>query len=271
MHDGATVEIESHGDGPAVLMHPLPRYDPDDQAELALKERLDPALVEQLSDRYRLIMFEYPGDPKPQTLTVENVTADLLAIADAAGADQFAWCGYSWTGIVGLHLAFASGRLTALICGGWPPVGGPYDRMLEIVSTPLDIPSGSHTARTMQQFKTFYEPLQGFDDETPQSRITCPRLCVASAADNIYDTGVGPTIVSERERLERLGWDVELVDGLEHMAVLEPDVFIPIICSWLDRVPFHTKSPRTDGRTVESRSDSSRASKEQQLGRAPRR
>jgi pimeloyl-ACP methyl ester carboxylesterase len=242
-HDGVTVEIKSHGSGQAVLMHPLPRYDPADQAELALKERLDPALIEQLSDRYRLITFEYPGDPKPQTLTVENVTADLLAIADAAGADRFAWCGYSWTGIIGLHLAFASDRLTALICGGWPPAGGPYDQMLEIVSTPLDIPSDSYTARMMQQFKTFYEPLQGFDDETPQSRIECPRLCIASADDNIYDTQVGATIVEGRETLERLGWEVQLVSGLEHMAVLEPDVFIPIIAAWLDRVLLHTGPP----------------------------
>ncbi len=34
-----------------------------------------------------------------------QVCADILAVADAAGADRFAWYGYSWGGVVGLQLA----------------------------------------------------------------------------------------------------------------------------------------------------------------------
>jgi pimeloyl-ACP methyl ester carboxylesterase len=234
VHDGVTVEITSHGEGPAVLMHPLPRYTESDGAELDLKARLDRALVEQLSDRFRLIMFEYPGAPKPETLTIANVVPDLLAIADAAGAERFAWCGYSWTGIIGLHLAFASDRLTALVCGGWPPVNGPYARMLELVSARPEGALADYEVAGLQQFTTFYTPLQGFDDRAPQAQVTCPRLCLASTTDDIYGSGIGATIVAERELLERLGWDVRLVEGLDHMAVLEPDVFVPLVGEWLD-------------------------------------
>jgi hypothetical protein len=71
-------------------MHPqyaYPSAPPDVwNAVSALRE----ALIEGLSDRYRLIMFDYPGGPWPNALTSSNVVADLLAIADAAGADNFA-------------------------------------------------------------------------------------------------------------------------------------------------------------------------------------
>jgi pimeloyl-ACP methyl ester carboxylesterase len=233
-HDGLSVEVHSHGTGPAVLMHPLPRYTESHPDELDLKGRLDRALVDELSDRFRLIMFEYPGGPKPDTLTLENVVSDLLAIADAAEADRFAWCGYSWTGIIGLHLAFASDRLTALVCGGWPPVRGPYERMLEVVSSRPEGALVDYEAAGLQQFTTFYTPLQGFDDLAPQSRITCPRLCVAGTADDIYDSHIGATVAGTRETLERLGWDVRLVEGLDHLDVLEPTVFVPIVGEWLD-------------------------------------
>jgi pimeloyl-ACP methyl ester carboxylesterase len=233
-HDGLSVEVHSHGDGPPVLMHPLPRYTDSDPDELDLKALLDRALVDELSNRFRLIMFEYPGAPKPETLTVENVVSDLLAIADAAEADRFAWCGYSWTGIIGLHLAFASGRLTALVCGGWPPVRGPYARMLEVVSARPEGALVGYDAAGLQQFTTFYTPLRDFDDLAPQPRITCPRLCVAGTADDIYGSHIGATVAETRETLERLGWDVQLVEGLDHLGMLAPAVFVPIVGGWLE-------------------------------------
>lgn len=50
--------------------------------------------------------------PKPETLTAANVAADLLAIADAAGADRFAYYGYSWLALAGFQLALRTDRLT---------------------------------------------------------------------------------------------------------------------------------------------------------------
>src|SRR5262245_18737070 len=105
MHDGSLVELQLHGSGPTVLMHPQPAWSTLPPALLDNKRALDDALVARMSDRYRLVMFEYPGEPRPPALSPANVVADLLAIADAAGAERFAWCGYSWTAVIGLQLA----------------------------------------------------------------------------------------------------------------------------------------------------------------------
>ncbi|SFT95861.1 alpha/beta hydrolase [Arthrobacter sp. ov118] len=70
--------------------------------------------------------------PAPDTLTPDNVAADLLAIADAAGADTFAYYGYSWLALAGLQLAIRTDRLWALAMGGYPPLEGPYQSMLSV-------------------------------------------------------------------------------------------------------------------------------------------
>ena len=57
------------------------------------------------------------------SFTPDRVTSDVLAAADSIGADRFAWYGYSWSAVVGLQLAPHAHRLTALVCGGWPPLG----------------------------------------------------------------------------------------------------------------------------------------------------
>jgi pimeloyl-ACP methyl ester carboxylesterase len=63
---------------------------------------------------------------------VANILGDLLAVADAAGADRFAYYGYSWLALAGLQLAVRTDRLTALVMGGFPPLEGPYAQMLQV-------------------------------------------------------------------------------------------------------------------------------------------
>jgi pimeloyl-ACP methyl ester carboxylesterase len=64
----------------------------------------------QLTSCYRVVIMDYPptGDEARaviDTFTPERVSADILEIADAIGADRFAWFGYSWGGVVGFQLA----------------------------------------------------------------------------------------------------------------------------------------------------------------------
>ncbi|PYR36213.1 MAG: hypothetical protein DMF89_25520 [Acidobacteria bacterium] len=59
----------------------------------------------RLADRYRVIVIEYPPRDKTQafvdSFTADHVCADILAVANAASADRFAWFGFSWGGVVG--------------------------------------------------------------------------------------------------------------------------------------------------------------------------
>jgi pimeloyl-ACP methyl ester carboxylesterase len=193
--------------------------------------------------------------PKPETLTPVNVVADLLAVADAVGADRFAYYGYSWLALVGLQLAIRTDRLSGLIMGGFPPLNGPYAEMLRVTTAANEMARGVRNVPTAeesewgggelaeeqtQQFVTLYQALQGFDDRVVQGKITCPRLCFVGSADEIlYDKNWGDVlvrlagpIVDGRARLEALGWDVRVLDGLDHIQAMQAAQVVPLLRSW---------------------------------------
>jgi pimeloyl-ACP methyl ester carboxylesterase len=248
------------------------------QAEEMRRWGADPALgrslIDGLSDAFRVVAFDYEGHvlqvPKPDTLTPANVAGDLLAVADAAGADRFAYYGYSWLALSGLQLAIRTDRLAALVMGGYPPVDGPYAQMLQVtVAThemaianaasapdtatpsqpprePSDEPDWSTVEMSLteaqtRQFVTLYQALQGFDDRAAQTQVSCPRLCFVGSADEItYDErwgGVrvdlaGP-VVSRRAELEALGWEVRVLEGLDHTQAMQASQVLPILRPWL--------------------------------------
>jgi hypothetical protein len=222
LHDGTIIPIVVSGDGRVLLIptsvKPRPESEARTMREWGADPDLGPNLVSGLSQSYRVIAADYEGHrmahPAPDTLTPENVTADLLAIADAAHADTFGYYGYSWLALCGLQLAIRTNRLWALIMGGYPPLDGPYNSMLAVTKAahsmaagvPQQTPSvdgtavpGDWDAVTVQtneaqtrQFVTLYEALQGFGDSTAAVARGLPRLAFAGSADQIdYGPGWG--------------------------------------------------------------------------------
>lgn len=281
LHDGSTIELSVFGAGPTVLLPVDPTPVEGAAAEEARKWGMDPALgrglIDGLSDAFRVVAFDYLGHvqatPKPDTLTPDNLAADLLAVADAVGADRFAYYGYSWLALSGQQLAIRTDRLSALVMGGFPPIDGPYAEMLAVTRAthalsgaaadpaaepePESAPKASaepgedydwsSVEVTMsedqtRQFVTLYEGLREFDDLAAQARIDCPRLCFAGAADRIdYDerwggvrVDIAGPMVGRRAELESLGWDVRVLPGLDHMGAMQPPAVLPIIRPWLD-------------------------------------
>jgi alpha/beta hydrolase fold len=264
LHDGSTLEIEVHGKGPALLLpvNPTPIEGP--QADELRKYGADPvlgrSLINGVSDVFRVVAFDYEGHvlrtPKPTTLTPDNVVADLLAVADAAQADRFAYYGYSWLGMIGLQLAIRTPRLLALTIGGFPPIDGPYAEMLRVTTAADRMAGDAQSAEhdewstagmskgQTQQFVTLYQALQGFDDHATQAQITCPRLCFVGSADEIqygenwgnpFVSLAGP-IVRERTQLEALGWEVRVLDELDHMRAMQAAQVLPLLRSMADRI-----------------------------------
>ena len=263
LHDGSTIEIEVHGRGPTLLLPVNPRPVEGPLAEQMRKYGTDPALgqslIKGLHDAFRVVAFDYEGHvmntPQPETLTPANAAADLLAVADAVEADRFACYGYSWLAVIGLQLAIRTNRLSALIMGGFPPLDGPYAEMLHVTNTTYRMAGAAQTSQAAddsewssvslskdqtRQFVTLYQELQVFDDRAAQARITCPRLCFVGSADeiqygeswdNVYVSLAGP-IVRERVQLENLGWDVRVLDGLDHIQAMQAAQVVPILRSW---------------------------------------
>jgi pimeloyl-ACP methyl ester carboxylesterase len=280
LHDASTIAFEVHGRGPTVLLPVNPQPAEGAQAEEMRRWGADPALgrslIDGLSDAFRVVAFDYEGHllqvPKPDTLTPANVTGDLLAVADAAGADRFAYYGYSWLALAGLQLAIRTDRLSALVMGGFPPIGGPYTQMLavtdatHVLASSASAPSTAPTSRSSaeppdepageldwsqvevtltetqtRQFVTLYQALQGFDDVAVQAQLRCPRLCFVGSADEIdYDerwggvhVSMASPVIDRRAELEALGWQVRVLEGLDHMQAMQAAQVVPILRPWL--------------------------------------
>ncbi|MFL6190854.1 MAG: alpha/beta fold hydrolase [Actinomycetes bacterium] len=281
--DDSTIAVEVHGRGPAVLLPVNPRPVEGPQAEEMRRWGADPALgrtlIDGLGDVFRVVAFDYEGHllqvPKPDTLTPANVVGDLLAVADAAGADRFAYYGYSWLAAAGLQLGIRSDRVAALAMGGFPPLDGPYGPMLQVTmathemavansaspppstataSPASEEPSGepagepdwsqvemSLSEAQTRQFVTLYQALQGFDDRAAQARLACPRLCFAGSADDIdyaerwggVRVRVAAPLLERRTELERYGWEVRVLDGLDHTQAMQAAAVLPILRPWL--------------------------------------
>src|SRR4029077_5517306 len=127
---------EVHGRGfPLVLGYPIKASPtPEDPDGTLLKGYLS-----RLTDRYRVLAMDYPPFGQGEStrdwgpsdaFTADRVCEELFAVADAAGFNRFVWWGFSWGGLIGLQLAWRSDRIAALVCGGWPPLGGPYADLL---------------------------------------------------------------------------------------------------------------------------------------------
>jgi len=264
LHDGSTIEIEVQGAGPTLLLPVNPQPVTGPLAEQMRIYGADPALgqslIKGLSDAFHVVAFDYEGQclriPKPDTLTPANTANDLLAVADAVGADRFAYYGYSWLALIGLQLAIRTDRLSALLMGGFPPLNGPYEEMLLVTTATYEMASGARAMPSAdesewsgialsrdqtRQFVTLYQAMQGFDDRAAQARLTCPRLCFVGSKDEIQYTkswgnvhvSLADPIVRGQAQLSHLGWDVRVLDGLDHMQAMQANQVVPILRSWL--------------------------------------
>lgn len=267
------IEVHGAGPTVLLPVNPQPVTGPqaEEMRAWGADPALGHSLIAGLRDAFRVIAFDYEGHllrkPQPDSLTPPNAVADLLAIAGAVGAHRFAYYGYSWLALLGLQLAIRTDRLTALAMGGFPPLDGPYAQMLRVteVSHAMAVTAAAKKAQgvveeqrvvepgdwenaevTMppeqtRQFLTLYEALQGFDDRAAQAHITCPRLCFAGSTDEIqYGPKWGDVLVSiagpliaERAELERLGWEVRVLDGLDHLQAMQASQVLPILRPWL--------------------------------------
>lgn len=204
----------------------------------------------RLTDRYRVLLVDYPSIGKspsipPDELTADRVCADHLSVADAAGFHRFIWWGYSWGGQVGLQLSSRTDRLSALVVGGWSPLGGPYAEILRasLVSVKNVPASAMVVLRQPEQYAqwvTYNQSVQDWPEAQAVARIQCPRMAYAGAEAEAESSGVDipykSRLCERRSELEAMGWRVELIAGRGHHVGLEPEIVVPIVREFLDAV-----------------------------------
>jgi len=234
------VRYEVHGRGPVLIVGP-PITASKGGASDPLAQ-LRQGYIDRLADRYRVIVLDYPPTGADATSAVssfhpDRVCADILAVADAASADRFAWYGYSWGGVVGLQLAARTDRLSALVCGGWPPLGVSYR---EVTGAAEWLATQANNAAEARLMVTFYRALVQWQDEAVVAKFACPRMTFAGKDDVIttagFTTRIGPLVAERRSDLERLGWTVRLVDDFRHELFTRPDLVVPLLREFLDPI-----------------------------------
>jgi pimeloyl-ACP methyl ester carboxylesterase len=207
---------------------------------LIVFDREPSGFYDSLVDRYRVVVIDNsvflnsPADIAV-TQTADRVCADILGVADAAGVDRFAWFGFSFGSVAGLQLASRTSRLSALVCGGWPPLGGQYTETLAYAET--EAAKGQAMTSTL----AFYRSIRGWREREAVSKIRCPRMAFAGNKDE-FTAGccqrirIGPLVAEHRAELERMGWTVQMIDGFGHELGGRPDVIMPILKKFLDPI-----------------------------------
>jgi len=202
-----------------------------------------------LEPHFRVLCLDYPSigrsdDIAPAMLTADRVCSDMLSVADAAGFERFAWWGYSWGAAVGLQLGWRSDRLSALVAGGWPALGGQYAAMLaasreQQADPPAEVQVILRSPAQYAQWATFYGSVQHWPEAEAAGQLQCPRLCYVGADG---DTTAGSHVIrnasvlrAQQPALESLGWQVELLPGCTHESGLDPHAVLPVVLPFLER------------------------------------
>lgn len=248
--DPATgVFYELHGQGQPLLIT-LPLMASHTELFGAESAAMLSGYLDRLTDRYRVLLVDYPGiggsrDIAPQDLTAERVCRDLLGVASAAGFDRFAYWGYSWSGAVGLQLATRTDRLSALVIGGWPPLDGPYREILAAARLKLPHPESSslkilRSPAQYAQWIAYYESMLDWPERDAVSRITCPRMVYFGAKGDLIEAGMPVSIASNirrhRATLQAQGWTVHELADQGHGVCMAPELVVPPVRDFLDVV-----------------------------------
>ncbi|RPH97386.1 MAG: alpha/beta hydrolase [Lysobacterales bacterium] len=247
-HDQASgTYYEVHGQGtPLLLGFPILASHAQVFGEAAGPIR--DGFLERLTDRYRVLLMDYPSigrsrDIAPELLTADRVCADLLSVASAAGFGGFIYWGYSWGAAAGLQLASRSDRLLGLVIGGWPPLGAQYADVLAAVEEQMDDPPPEvqvvlRSSAQYAQWAAFYRSIDTWPEERAARSTACPRLAFAGADGDVY---AGTRLIrnasilrARKEELEAMGWRVELIPGKGHSVGLEPETVVPVVRAFLD-------------------------------------
>src|SRR6266545_2573223 len=116
--DGTKIAYEVSGSGPAImLLH---------GAGQTRQEWQRTDYVKRLSPQFTVITVDLRGNgesdkpTKVEAYAIDRLTEDLLAVADAAGAQRFHVWGFAYGAVVGRYLAARSDRVRAMVYIGMP-------------------------------------------------------------------------------------------------------------------------------------------------------
>lgn len=246
--DGTEIHFETYGDPARPTIFMGPHFYASFRNDM-IEGFEDPteAWISGLADDFHLLLADYPrGVGQTANALGLDYTPDIAAeevsiIADAAGVDRFGWLGYSFGGAMGTQLACRTDRVAAFVCGGFPPLNAPFERMVEITvdmaeNPPPEWPQLSEEMR--YQAVGFYRPLLGWPEREEVARLAIPCMVFMGTEDNgdgmpeQYLTPLAEYLREAEGDLQEMGWQVEWLEGKNHLTATAPDVALPVVRSF---------------------------------------
>lgn len=243
--DGTELWFATHGDplNPAIFLGPhfYASYSPTDPTGTQ-------QWIDGLSDDFFLVVADYPrgfgktGNPLGMDFTPDVAAEEYARIADAAGIGQFGWVGYSYGGAMGVQVACRSGRVSALAVGGFPPLDAPFRDMVEVTTRLAETtPASAGLAPELLWTSVgFYTPLLDWPEREEVAKLAMPRMAFMGSADvGVPTHGVNSPLAANLRavapELTAMGWQVEWLEGQDHMTAIEAAVSLPVVRDFFRR------------------------------------
>jgi pimeloyl-ACP methyl ester carboxylesterase len=233
--DGTRIAYEVFGCGPPVIL-----LHGGGQTKAVWREAGYP---ERLGDRFRLIAMDVRGNGEsdgprdPAAYAPERMCADVLAVADACGAERFALVGYSMGGNIGRYLAHASRRVERFVMigvGFGPGASGAFRDRLEamlalfapVLAAPGDetavaaLPAAQQAQWRDQRMGPLISLFRALIDHYPPLEpedLPCPTLWLIGGGNEV---GALAELERLKDRLPATQVRAEMVGTLDHAQEL---------------------------------------------------
>lgn len=242
--DGTRIAFETSGTGPPLLL----------VHGLTTDRQLwhDAGHVGALASSFMVAALDLRGHGEsdkptdPEAYTAEKLLDDLHAVADAIGAERFAYWGYSYGGTIGVQAVAHAPRVTRAVIAGstfgrqadqaWLQQGIAQTEMVigamehgQLDALGLDDEDRAAIARFSPHIiRACLKGIASFPGVEP-SEARCPTFVYSGTRDHALSA-----IQAQRPALEAAGIRVEVFDGLDHpQLVTARDVVLPPVRAFL--------------------------------------
>ncbi len=250
--DGVRIAYETVGSGPPViLLH---------GGGQSRRNWIDAGYPARLADRFQVIAMDFRGNGesgRPRRVAdyaPERMCADVLAVADACGADRFDLVGYSLGGNVGRYLTRLTPRIARFVMigvGFGPGASGAFKTRLEAMLAPFEplLASGGDEASVaalppaqqaqwrdpnMGPLVALFRALIDYPPLEPAD-VPCPALWLVGGGNEV---GALAEVERLRDGLPATQVRLQIVGDLNHAQELEAvDQMLPPIRAFLDATP----------------------------------
>jgi pimeloyl-ACP methyl ester carboxylesterase len=235
--DGLDLHYEVTGSGPALL---LPKFN-----YFRWDRYLDVGL---LAGRFTVVVASPRGFMTSSRLAadgdyrVADLASDLVAVMEAAGFGRFSVFGYSFTGAFAPWLAHLTGRVDAVVSGGFP-IAGDYSPLypeIQALSAAAEADPAAwadlNSRFDNRAALAFYRELSELPPDFLISDLPCPLFAFWGEEDEEIARGGSVRLLAAG--LDHRGLEHASFPGHDHEGMLTHiSEAVPSVLAWFDGLP----------------------------------